>query len=477
MLAACCQASWESARDRTLGARNHGRTGSVNSISKRSQSGFDSISILSDATTLTAGNAGASQFDNHPADSETDSTGLGALFGDNQSRRTIPSALDDTQAQRLLDYVIYLISPLPEDFELPSSWLLDGEIRAYPEVTEGTAKVSLDKKGKSLLDDLGRSSSLIIGYLSATNWSIVFNCFQSKLRQLRAVVTAPVNGTNVQSPEEDENRETLSAMQIMVYLHLDGQQLSLVLQELSGCFLNLRKDAQSVIAILLPGTISRWMKSSPSEFLSLHSTTNKSIQGADVLFDMANSITDDRARRKGVVWPMQMALVFLVPEAFWVAANMRDAKSGQVAKKAAFLESLRNSLASPRNHHAALFCLVWLCQAATRYSFESESALYSYAVDLQTDVRRSVLQFTDMGSADHMPDRDMLVASIVALSQLDPDPICEAAPRMLNVNSPIALRIGLVGACSILAVQKDSNRFESLFELLAPFLRIHCTVC
>jgi hypothetical protein len=424
---------------------------------------------------LTAGNTGLSQYDSHRTDSETDSTEPEGLFGNNQSKPAVPSALDDTQAQRLLDYLIYLISPLPDDFELPSSWLLDGEIRAYPDTTNGTVKGSL--KTKSLLDDLGRSSSIIISYLSAANWSIVFNCFQSKLRQLRAVVAGSVNGTNAQSQEEDENRETLSAMQIMVYLHLDGQQLSLILQELSGCFLNLRKDAQSVIARLLPGTISRWMKSSPKEFLGLHSTTNKSIQGADVLFDMANSITDNRARRKGVVWPMQMALVFLVPEAFWVAANMRDAKSGQVAKKAAFLESLRNSLTSPRNHHAALFCLVWLCQAATRYSFESESALYSYAVDLQTDVRRSVLQFTDMGSADHMPDRDMLVASIVALAELDPDPICEAAPRMLNVNSPIALRIGLIGACSVLAAQEDSSRFEHLFELLAPFLRIHCTVC
>ncbi|KAI9892001.1 MAG: Ras GTPase activating protein ira2 [Vezdaea aestivalis] len=467
LLAACCSASSDFAQsdpNRAQGRR-------ARHAGKQSQSGMDSLSMLSDATTLTQNDSSVrgirsnTDHDYDPPDQYPED--FGGAGG------TLPT-LENAQAQRLLDSIIRLFSPLPDDFELPSTWLLDGEVRAYRQTIDYSSFQEIPDTNTRALEEFGRTTAKVVEYLSLSNWSVVFTCFQGKLRLLRSVVPTAVATNGVQERHEDDVN-LLAALQIMVYLHLNGRQLSLILQELNGCFLSLRKDAQIAIAVLLPGTVARWMKNNPAEFASLHSSYNKAINGADVLFEMANAITDSQVRRKGVVWPMQTALVLLVPEAFWVAANMRDSRSGQVAKKAAFLEALRKGLSSPRNHQSALFCLIWLCQAATRFSFESESALYSYAVDFQTDVRQGILHFVADNPDDSDVDYDLLVASLAALAQLDLDPIIQVAPRFFDVESPRSLRIGLVGACSVLANQGEDDRFDPLFARIAPFLRRYIT--
>jgi neurofibromin 1 len=162
-----------------------------------------------------------------------------------------------------------------------------------------------------------------------------------------------------------------------------------VIQELCGSFLHLRKAFQTTVAIVLPLLITRWLERNPGEFIDLHSLHKRLDGGAETLFDMTNTMFDG-GRRKALLFPFQTSLLFLLPDVFEVASNMRDVKSSSISKKVSFLEMLRKSLRN--RNETAIYCLTSLLRVARHFPLDSDAALLSFALDVQEEVREAVFR-------------------------------------------------------------------------------------
>ena len=186
---------------------------------------------------------------------------------------------------------------------------------------------------------LGKPSELdlaahrVIEYISASNWSLAYNIMQNKLKYLRTTASDDAEA---------------SGLQFISHMWLNSKKLSVIIQEISQTFLPLQKSTQNIIATVLPDAIHNWIDTNPRDFVDLHLTQRRLEGGADVLFDIATQLQDN-SRRRSILWPLQTALVLLIPEVFWLAGMMGEAKGGSVAKKVIFLENLRKSLRLPKS--------------------------------------------------------------------------------------------------------------------------------
>src|SRR3569833_1734317 len=71
-----------------------------------------------------------------------------------------------------------------------------------------------------------------------------------------------------------------------------------------------------------------------------------------------------------------------------------------------------------RNDQAA-YCLVSLLRAARHFDAESDSALMSYAMDVQDEVRDAVFRRFSAGSDASLIEQDILTAAFVSLGRLN----------------------------------------------------------
>ncbi|KAA8914567.1 hypothetical protein FN846DRAFT_896963 [Sphaerosporella brunnea] len=264
-----------------------------------------------------------------------------------------------------------------------------------------------------------------------------------------------------------------SGLQFIAHLSLNQKKLSLVLQEISGSFLPLRKMSQNTLAALLPEAIHRWIDSHPKDFMQLHQSQQRLEGGADVLFDFAGSLTDS-TKRRAVIWPLQTALVLLLPEVF-VHADMSGSQRGNsLAKKIVFLNNLRQALRQPKSADIAASCLITICRAGSLFTNDSDSALLSFALDMQNDLREEIFRKPTPGvpTPEDGVDRDVLIKAFVSLARLSVDSVVEhLVPRCLDKNSPMSYKIVVFAAAAVLASQPNPEQFGLLFDNIAPELR------
>lgn len=287
--------------------------------------------------------------------------------------KTVPSSLSTGLVARIIETVGFFLIPLPEDHVLDTSKILDGR-----NGTASVADIDLMRKGADRLSEqqhqLESFSRMIIEFVSATNWTYMFNFIQSTLRSLRSAHPPQSSANSADSVEEEH--KSLVALRMIADLWVDGTKLRLILQEICGSFLHLRRPYQNTVAIVLPMLINRWLDNSPNEFVDLHTTQKKLDGGADTLFDMTISMID-AGRKKAIVWPFQTALLFVNFEVWEVASNLRE-RAGSISKRAAFLKDLVKTLRSSRSiplREAAAFCLINIMRVARHFPPDSESAL------------------------------------------------------------------------------------------------------
>lgn len=287
--------------------------------------------------------------------------------------------------------------------------------------------------------DLG--AHRVIEYLTASNWSLAYNIMQTKLRHLRTTASDDVEAYG---------------LQFMAHMWLNSKKLSLIIQEISQTFLPLHKSTQNIIATVLPDAIHNWIDTNPRDFVELHLAQRKLEGGAEMLFDIAMQLQDN-AKRRSVLWPLQTALVLLIPDVFWVAGMMGEAKgSSSTAKKVIFLENLRKSLRLPRSSDIAATCLVNICQAASYFPPDSDSALLSFALDVQNEMREEIFRKQVPGPAmeESMVDRELMTKAFVSLCHLSLDTvITHLVPWCLDRNSPVSWKISLFAGATMLAEQ------------------------
>jgi neurofibromin 1 len=397
-------------------------------------------------------------------------------------RDVSPEPLDDELVKRLVDAIKLFLRPLSDNYVLPATNILDDVFKglhpagnpATPDSSAGadghlngteTSKILLERN--EAIEAFTRG---LVEYVSFSNWPKIFECLKNSLRAAH-----PTAGSTVQaSLPVDDDRSALITLRLISSFWIDGRKLSIVIQELCGSFLHLRKAFQTTIAIALPLLITRWLERSPAEFVDLHTMHKRLDGGAETLFDMSNTMFDG-GRRKSLLFPFQTCLLFLLPDVFEVASNMRDVKSSSISKKVSFLEMLRKSLRN--RNEPAIFCLTSVLRVARHFTLDSDAAILSYALDVQEEIRESVFRKYTIGMDTTAIDSGLMTAAFVSLAHLNFETCVEnLAPFCLAHNSPQDFKIAVISACSHFARQENAADYQPLFSTVAEFVRTQLKV-
>jgi len=399
------------------------------------------------------------------------------------ARNTAPEPLTDDVVKRLIDAIKLFSRPVSESYVLPASNILDDAFKGIPGGDrlglESTTSVSGHLNGadvsKLLLD---KSEALeaytrgILEYVSCSNWARVLDYLKTSLQQAAHQPAGSLVQSNVMN---DDDRSALITLRLISSFWVDSRKLSVVIQELCGSFLHLRKAFQTTVAIVLPLLITRWLERNPEEFIDLHSLHKRLDGGAETLFDMTNTMFDG-GRRKALLFPFQTSLLFLLPDVFEVASNMRDVKSSSISKKVSFLEMLRKSLRN--RNETAIYCLTSVLRAARHFPLDSDAALLSFALDVQEEVREAVFRRYTPGMDTSNIDSALMTAAFVSLAHLNFEACVESlAPLCLAPSAPQDFKIAVISSCSHFARQSNAGEYQPLFAKVAEFVRAQLKVC
>ncbi len=408
--------------------------------------------------------------DSEGSDSEQDSKGTSSRGSSRQQKRPAsrnrlmgrdigPQPLSDDLVRRLIDAVKLFSRPVPENYVLPALFILDDAFRGNPisdanapeNNPPGNGHLKDTEVSKLLLDRTDAIESYtrgIMEYISSSNWSRVLEYLKSALQQ---------------ATHQPASNATQSSFVV------DDDRSAVVIQELCGSFLHLRKSFQTTVAIVMPLLINRWLEHNPKEFIDLHTTRKRLDGGAETLFDMTNSMLDG-GRRKALLYPFQTSLLLLLPDVFEVASNMREVKSSSISKKVSFLEMLRKALRN--RNETAIFCLTGVLRVARHFPHESDAAILSYALDVQEEVREAVFRRNTPGMDTANLDTALMTATFVSLAHLNFESCVDnLAPMCLAPNTPQDFKIAVISACSHFARQSNAEEYQHLFAKVAEFVR------
>ena len=386
------------------------------------------------------------------------------------------------QLSRLFEVIKVLLDPIPDGYTLPAKAILDDNSAKHitppleePTRTPLSSSSSEPPETRSLLQAHARAIEahikLIVEYVTASSWPAAFDFFRNVMYTARNHV--PAQGVPIpNAAAAEDERSSLVMLRIVCFFWVDNQKLSLVIQELCSSFLHFRKSFQNSIAVVMPQIITRWLDRYPAEFVQMHSmhSPKRRENAPDTLFDMTLTISDN-GRRKALLFPMQMTLLFLQPDVFEVASNMRESKGAGMAKKVQFLDGLRKALRN-RNEQAA-YCLVLLLRAARHFVAESDSALMSYAMDVQDEVRDAVFRRFAPGTEGVFAfEQDIMTAAFVSLSHLSFESCVESlAISCLASSAPHSFKIAVIQSCAHFARLGTSQKYQPLFTEASAFIQ------
>lgn len=139
-----------------------------------------------------------------------------------------------------------------------------------------------------------------------------------------------------------------------------------------------------------------------------------------------------------------------------------EQRGGSFAKKVAFLNNLRQSLRLPKSSDMAASCLITICRAGSLFPAESESALLSFALDVQNEVTDEIFKRQGWGAGGSGAsvfegegvDRDVMIKAFVSSARLSVDSVVEGLlPRCLERSAPVAFKITVFAGVAVLATQ------------------------
>lgn len=388
----------------------------------------------------------------------------------------LPDPLESTLVGRLTELYKILLSPVPEGFTLPSVTLLDDyTVRnvAVPQNLDilglrnasGTAEFGLTRVERGL--QLENHVKKIVRYSSASNWEATFGYLRTTVFGIRSAATVQ---STIPQPITiaDDEKSSLAILRLLTYTWVDAHKLGLVVQELCSSFLHFKKSFQNTVALALPLMIRRWVDRYPEEFVRLHNQHKRLDGGADTLFDMAQTAVDNNQRRT-ILAPMQMSLLFLLPDVFEVASGLREARGGGMNKKMQYLDGLRKGLKN--RNESATYCVLQLLRVVRHFNIDSDAAIISYAMDIQDEVRDAAFRRSLSGDAA-LFDQDMTTAAFTFLTHLNLEgSVVSLAQTCLHPSSPMTFKIAIIQACSFFAREKNAEEYQPLFAETITFVQ------
>jgi neurofibromin 1 len=389
--------------------------------------------------------------------------------------------LEDTLVIRIFDIMKQLLDPLPDGYTIPARSLLDEttanhvldppSVELPPRSGSSSGSDEADdsfRAGDDTAKDVEPHIRTIVEYVSASSWPPAFEYLKRVIYLVRTAAP-PQPGVPQPLAVAEEERYSLVVLRLLSYVWIDSIKLGAIIQELCSVFLHFRKSFQATVAVVTPLLIIRWLDRYPEEFIRLHSQRKRLDGGPDTLFDMTLTLVEN-GRRRNNLYPMQMALLFLVPDVFEVASNLREAKGINITKKVQFLESLRKALRN--KNEAAGWCLVALLRAARHFNIESDSAIAGYAMDVQDEVKDAVFRRTSISDDGFLFEQDLTTVAFISLSHLSfeisVDTLVDAC---LHSSAPPPFKIAIIQACSYFARQNNSEDYRTLFSKVAGFIQ------
>ncbi|KAI0156431.1 GTPase [Xylariaceae sp. FL1272] len=408
-------------------------------------------------------------------------TSLGS--GLSTSQTVLPRPLPDGLVKRVFGYIKLLLEPIPEGYIIPARAILEDEyVREIldPRYATGPRSVASSSGSDSARDTIGSRDSeeelqeteqhvkSIIEFVSASSWTVSFDCIRYITHSKK--VTGPPQSSSAQGQVmSEDDRLSLVVLRLLSYLWVDAQKLGLVMQELSSVFLHLRRIYQNTVALTAPPLILRWIERYPHEFVRLHSQNRKLDGGPDTLADMTHSLGDN-GRRRSALYPFQTTLLMLIPEVFQVASNLVKSKSGNMAKRVAFLEGLRKGLRN-KNETAGV-CLVILLRAARHFPSDSDSAFLSYVLDIQDELRDAVFRRHHPSGDGILFEQDLTTAALISLVHLNFDTYVDPLAQICTHQSaPLSFKIAIIQTCSYFARKKNAQDYRRLYMGVAQFVQ------
>lgn len=418
--------------------------------------------------------------DDDDDDTEEEEGGGGGRDGRNPGNGTKvanPPPLKKELVRRALDVLKSLLEPIPEDYTLPAHTLLNQVSKrniSVPRLQQAKVKPAASQFLDSHLVELDGYIKLVVEYVSASSWASCFDYFRTSIYSIRGTPASNLENTK---PSIEAETSALVAVRLLSFFWVDISKLRQVIQEICSSYLHFRRTCQHAISVVIPLLITRWIDRFPDEFVFLHLGRKRLDASADSLFDMTQRASESD-KRKGLLFPLQTTLLYLLPDVFEVASNLKEAKSSGIVKKVTFLDGLKKSL---RNGNGpAAYCLVSLLRAARHFDAESDSALMSYALDVQDEVRESVFSCTP-SSASPSPtfssdiptfDQDTMTAAFVSLAHLNLDgSIHTLVQSCISRSAPDTFKIAAIQACCYFARQPFALQYRELFEQLLPFMQ------
>ncbi|KZT29450.1 hypothetical protein NEOLEDRAFT_1128208 [Neolentinus lepideus HHB14362 ss-1] len=224
---------------------------------------------------------------------------------------------------------------------------------------------------------IAKFAGRVVYLLSASNWPVVFTRIQAKIRYLAATPT-------------EENPDIID-LHLMTHSALDRTRLVQILQELSSLLLNMKKEAQSAIAVPLRAAVWKWIETFPDEYGD-SSRSSRRLEGApERVFDALFERNDSDNRK--VLWPALTSLLCISSERLkWDYPRLGTKNSHR--KEIHFAEMLARGIATwSKTSEIALVCALDICRAAARVRpDETEIPVLSIASDLVHDIKSSILQ-------------------------------------------------------------------------------------
>jgi neurofibromin 1 len=386
--------------------------------------------------------------------------------------RAVHAHLDDSLVTRFLDVFKHLLKPLPDDFVLPAHTILgdcvNPEAGPPPDISQEPVRTEpLPLRQTPMESSIG----IIVEYITASNWPCSFDYLRQSLYALRPAASQSQSQSNPGQAAvvTEEEHAALVFLRLLSFYGIDGRKLGLVVQEICSNFLHLRKSFQNTLCAVASLMISRWIDRHPEEFVQLHNVRKRLDGSVDTLFDMVQSAIDN-GRRKAIYYPLQTVLLFLNPDIFEVASNLRQTKSSSMSKKVAFLDTLRKSLRN--RNELACCCLISVLRVARHFDFESDAAILSYAMDVQDEVRDAVFRHSSGGVDCAVFEQGVLTATFVSFTQLNLDnPVDSLVQSCLASSAPIGFQLAVIQGCCYFARQADPTIYAHVFAAAAPFVK------
>lgn len=385
------------------------------------------------------------------------------------------SPLADSLVSRYLDIIGCLLDPIPDNFVLSPNTILS-QTTTRPD--KNSDLISEESPGPFTADSqstdpgayaasLEVHAKTIVEYLTASSWEGSFEYLKNVIYDIRTAGSSH-HGTGQAVVSSEDDRHALVALRLLAFFWVDAQKLGFIIKELCSSFLHFRRPYQITLAAVVPALITNWLNRYPHQFVRQHTQHKRLDGGADTLFDMTHAI-GDHGRKKGMTFALQMTLLFLLPDVFEVASNLREAKSTSMSKKTFFLDTLRKALRN-RNESAA-YSFVTLLRAARHFDAEDDAAFVSFALDVQDEVKDAVFRRPPLNAETPLFEQDLLTATFVSLAQLNLDGCVDTlVESCLAPTAPQPFKAAVVQGCSYLARQSDSVKYKKLFEAVLPFI-------